>query len=69
MIQTWGMRRPGGRVRHIVQTDREQPKYAGMFSLCGLFVETMNLADTVGETCQNCLKHPKFNAKEVNSER
>lgn len=63
-IQTWGMRRPGGRVRHIVRLEKRAPKYSPRLALCGVGVETMDLADTVGETCRNCLRHLRFNLRE-----
>ncbi len=60
-MQIYGMRRPGGVVRHIVLLGRPVPKYSQAVALCGVAVATMDLADTVGQTCRNCLRHPKFN--------
>ena len=68
MIQTYGMRRPGGRVRHIVQLEKPVRRYTRAFALCGVPVETMDLADTVGGTCQRCLDNPKFNEQEGEDE-
>jgi hypothetical protein len=64
MLQIYGMKRPGGTVKHIVQIEHKPPKYSRRFALCGTPVETMDLADTIGGTCQRCLNHPKFNDME-----
>lgn len=64
MIQIYGMRRPGGRVKHIVQVEKKPPKYSKVKALCGVWCDSMDLADTVGETCRACMEHPKFNERE-----
>lgn len=67
MIQIYGMRRPGGRVKHIVRVEVKPRKYSKVKALCGVWCDAIDLADTVGPTCAACMEHPKFNSYDETS--
>ncbi len=66
MIQQYG-RATRGAVRHIVRSEKGVSEGRHRRALCGTMVMIVPLHLTIGDTCQNCMRHPEFNGYDETS--